>query len=124
MRVISDELAWSRTFLAADVFPISFIATDDQGIGQRPEVIMPYVDYFSPMVYPSHYYPGVFDIADPNEHPYEMIDRTLEIMNQQASRSAFGPGSRTSGTGNSGPTPQPMSGPRCRRWRTTGRRVG
>jgi hypothetical protein len=84
MRVISDELAWSRTFLAADVFPISFIATDDQGIGQRPEVIMPYVDYFSPMVYPSHYYPGVFDIADPNEHPYEMIDRTLEIMNQQA----------------------------------------
>jgi len=45
---------------------------------------MPYVDYFSPMVYPSHYYPGVFDIAEPNEHPYEMIDRTLEIMNQQA----------------------------------------
>jgi hypothetical protein len=83
MRVISDELAWSRTFLAADVFPISFIATDDQGIGQRPEVIMPYVDYFSPMVYPSHYYPGVFDIAEPNEHPYEMIDQTLEIMNGQ-----------------------------------------
>lgn len=45
---------------------------------------MPYVDYFSPMVYPSHYYPGVFDIADPNEYPYEMIDQTLEIMNQQA----------------------------------------
>jgi len=84
MRVISDELAWRRTFLAADVFPISFIATDDQGIGQRPEVIMAYVDYFSPMVYPSHYYPGMFDIAEPNEHPYEMIDRTLEIMNQQA----------------------------------------
>jgi hypothetical protein len=84
MRVISDELAWTRTFLAADVFPIAFIATDDQGIGQRPEVIMPYVDYFSPMVYPSHYYPGVFDIAEPNEHPYEMIDHTLEIMNTQA----------------------------------------
>jgi hypothetical protein len=84
MRVISDELAWTRTFLAADVFPISFIASDDQGIGQRPEVIMPYVDYFSPMVYPSHYYPGVFDVAVPNEEPYVMIDRTLEIMNAQA----------------------------------------
>lgn len=45
---------------------------------------MPYVDYFSPMVYPSHYYPGVFDIAEPNEYPYEMIDHTLEIMTQQA----------------------------------------
>jgi hypothetical protein len=84
MRVISDELAWSRAFLAADVFPIAFIASDDQGIGQRPEVIMPYVDYFSPMVYPSHYYPGVFDVAVPNEAPYVMIDRTLEIMNAQA----------------------------------------
>jgi len=84
MRVISDELAWTRTFLAADVFPISFIASDDQGIGQRPEVIMPYVDYFSPMVYPSHYYPGVFDVPVPNEAPYVMIDRTLEIMNAQA----------------------------------------
>jgi hypothetical protein len=84
MRVISNELAWTPTFLAADVFPIAFIASDDQGIGQRPEVIMPYVDYFSPMVYPSHYYPGVFDIAEPNEHPYEMIDGTLEIMNAQA----------------------------------------
>jgi hypothetical protein len=84
MRVISSELAWTRTFLGADVFPIAFIATDDQGIGQRPEVIMPYVDYFSPMVYPSHYYPGVFDIAEPNEHPYEMIDHTLEIMNAEA----------------------------------------
>jgi hypothetical protein len=84
MRVISDELAWTRTFLGADVFPIAFIATDDQGIGQRPEVIMPYVDYFSPMVYPSHYYPGVFDVTVPNEEPYLMIDRTLEIMNVQA----------------------------------------
>ena len=44
---------------------------------------MPYVDYFSPMVYPSHYYSGVFDIANPNEHPYEMIDHTLEIMNEE-----------------------------------------
>ena len=84
MRVISDELAWTRTFLGADVFPISFIASDDQGIGQRPEVIMPYVDYFSPMVYPSHYYPGIFDVAVPNEAPYAMIDRTLEIMSAQA----------------------------------------
>ncbi|MEP6808548.1 MAG: putative glycoside hydrolase, partial [Chloroflexota bacterium] len=53
-RLVSDTLATRRAFFSADVFPISFIATDDQGIGQRPEVIMPYVDYFSPMVYPSH----------------------------------------------------------------------
>jgi hypothetical protein len=83
-RLVSDELATTRAFFAADVFPISFIAPDDQGIGQRPEVIMPYVDYFSPMVYPSHYATGTFGFAVPNDHPYEIIDETLKIMNGQA----------------------------------------
>ena len=82
-RVVSDALATKRAFLGADVFPISFIASDDQGIGQRPEVIMPYVDYFSPMVYPSHYAKGTFGFAVPNDHPYEVIDRTLRIMNAE-----------------------------------------
>jgi len=84
MRVVSEELDMTRAFLGADVFPISFIVPDDQGIGQRPEVIMPYVDYFCPMVYPSHYGPGVFDFEVPNDHPYEVIDNTLKIMNEQA----------------------------------------
>ena len=83
LRVVSGELDMTRTFLGADVFPISFIVPDDQGIGQRPEVIMPYVDYFSPMVYPSHYGPGVFGFEVPNNFPYEVIDQTLEIMNEQ-----------------------------------------
>lgn len=84
LRVVSEELDTTRAFLGADVFPISFIVPDDQGIGQRPEVIMPYVDYFCPMVYPSHYGPGVFGFDVPNNFPYEVIDRTLEIMNRQA----------------------------------------
>jgi hypothetical protein len=84
LRVTSDAVAPTRAFLSADVFPISFIVPDDQGIGQRPEVIMPYVDYFSPMVYPSHYGPGVFGFEVPNNFPYEVVDRTLEIMNRQA----------------------------------------
>ncbi len=82
-RLVSDSLLTKRAFFSADVFPISFIATDDQGIGQRPEVIMPYVDYFSPMVYPSHYGPYTFGFANPNDHPYEVIDETLKIMNEQ-----------------------------------------
>jgi hypothetical protein len=83
LRVVSQELDMTRAFLGADVFPISFIVPDDQGIGQRPEVIMPYVDYFCPMVYPSHYGPGVFGFDVPNNFPYEVIDETLQIMNEQ-----------------------------------------
>ena len=84
LRVVSDELATTRTFLSADVFPIPFIVPDDQGIGQRPEVFMPYVDYLSPMAYPSHYGPGVFGFEVPNDYPYEIVDRTLEIILEQA----------------------------------------
>jgi hypothetical protein len=83
LRVVSEELDMTKTFLGADVFPIAFIVPDDQGIGQRPEVIMPYVDYFCPMVYPSHYGPGVFGFDVPNDHPYEVIDATLQVMNRQ-----------------------------------------
>jgi hypothetical protein len=82
-RLVSDALKTTRTFFSADVFPIAFIASDDQGIGQRPEVIMPYVDYFSPMVYPSHYAPYTFGFKNPNDHPYDVIDKTLKIMNQE-----------------------------------------
>jgi len=84
LRVVSEAMATKRAFLAADVFPISFILSDDQGIGQRPEVVMPYVDYANPMAYPSHFGPGVFGLAVPNEHPYEVVDQTLAIMNEQA----------------------------------------
>lgn len=45
---------------------------------------MPYVDYFCPMVYPSHYGPGVFGFPIPNNHPYDVINNTLKIMNRQA----------------------------------------
>jgi hypothetical protein len=83
-RVVSDRMEAEKAFLSADVFPISFIIPDDQGIGQRPEVIMPFVDYFSPMVYPSHYGPGVFGHPVPNTAPYDVIDKTLKIMNEQA----------------------------------------
>lgn len=83
-RIVSGSLESTKAFLGADVFPISFIAADDQGIGQRPEVIMPYVDYFDPMVYPSHYAPYTWGFAVPNEHPYEIISRSLQKMNAQA----------------------------------------
>jgi hypothetical protein len=84
LRVVSETMATRRAFLAADVFPISFILADDQGIGQRPEVVMPYVDYACPMAYPSHFGPGVFGLAVPNNFPYEVVDQTLQIMNEQA----------------------------------------
>ncbi|HEX2405428.1 MAG TPA: putative glycoside hydrolase, partial [Acidimicrobiia bacterium] len=40
--------------VSADVFAIVVSASNDQGIGQRPEELTRHLDAFSPMVYPSH----------------------------------------------------------------------
>lgn len=70
-------ITWNRPF-SATVFGFMSIAVDDQGIGQRPERMAPFVDYLSPMSYPSHYGPGNYGLANPNAHPYEVIDASLK----------------------------------------------
>lgn len=82
--VIADYLSYSRSVItwnrpfSATVFGFMSIAVDDQGIGQRPERMAPFVDYLSPMSYPSHYGPGNYGFANPNAHPYEVIDASLK----------------------------------------------
>ncbi|MFX4262843.1 putative glycoside hydrolase [Pelotomaculum propionicicum] len=82
--VIADYLSYSRSVItwdrpfSATVFGFMSIALDDQGIGQRPERMAPFVDYLSPMSYPSHYGPGNYGFDNPNAHPYEVIDASLK----------------------------------------------
>ncbi len=63
--------------MSADVFAIVVSADNDQGIGQRPEVLTQHLDAFSPMVYPSHYSPGWLGFDDPNEHPYDVTEDAI-----------------------------------------------
>jgi len=57
------------------VFGLS--ATRDLGIGQRPRKLAPYVDLIYPMVYPSHYGSGEYDISDPSGQPGLVVSRSL-----------------------------------------------
>ena len=61
--------------ISADVFGLS--ATRDMGIGQRPRKLAPYLDAIYPMVYPSHYGPGEFNLADPNAQPARTVALSL-----------------------------------------------
>ncbi len=63
--------------VSADVFGIIVSASNDQGIGQRPEELSRHLDAFSPMVYPSHYSPGWLGFDDPNDHPYDVTTDAL-----------------------------------------------
>ena len=48
------------------------------GIGQRWESFIDRVDVVLPMMYPSHYAPGTYGIANPNANPYATIDQGLK----------------------------------------------
>jgi hypothetical protein len=61
--------------VSVDVFGLA--ATRDLGIGQLPRRISRYVDAVYPMVYPSHYNPGEYNLPDPNAVPGQTVTHSL-----------------------------------------------
>jgi len=61
-----------------DTFGVVSTAGNDQGIGQSVEGLAPYLDYISPMVYPSGWTPGSFGFAYPPAHPGPVVQRNVE----------------------------------------------
>ena len=72
--------------ISVDVFGLS--ATRNLGIGQFPRRIAPYVDAIYPMVYPSHYVSGEYNIINPDSRPgttvaYSLRDFRTAVRGQQ-----------------------------------------
>lgn len=67
------ELAPMGAYVSADVFGWTATAVTDVGIGQQWEAITSVVDYICPMIYPSHYGPGIFGFDVPDAHPYGTV---------------------------------------------------
>ena len=61
--------------VSVDVFGLA--ATHDLGIGQIPRRISRYVDAVYPMVYPSHYNPGEYNLSDPEAVPGQTVTHSL-----------------------------------------------
>ena len=61
-----------------DVFGLTTSATTDMGIGQMWEDLVTTADVVLPMVYPSHYTRGVYNLKHPNSEPYEVIRRAMK----------------------------------------------
>jgi hypothetical protein len=66
------------TRMSAAVFGLA--ATRDLGIGQRPRILAPYLDAIYPMVYPSHYTAGEYNIADPDASPGATVTMSLRYF--------------------------------------------
>jgi hypothetical protein len=73
--------------VSVDVFGLS--ATHDLGIGQIPGRLAKYVDAVYPMVYPSHYNPGEFNLPDPSSTPAKTVAFSLrDFRNAMLGRKA------------------------------------
>jgi len=70
-----DALAPTRAFFSADIFGLTVWVDParDMGIGQRLDDIAPFVDYLSPMLYPSTFGQGNLGFERPALHPYEIV---------------------------------------------------
>jgi hypothetical protein len=74
--------------VSVDVFGLS--ATRDLGIGQVPGRLAKYVDAVYPMVYPSHYGAGEFNLPDPSAAPGQTVAFSLrDFRNAMLGRNAL-----------------------------------
>jgi hypothetical protein len=71
--------------VSTDVFGLA--ATRELGVGQVPKRIGKYVDSMYPMVYPSHFNPGEYNLDDPNAAPAETVYFSLVQFRRDLRRS-------------------------------------
>lgn len=64
-----------HTFVGASVFGIA--ATRPSQVAQNVAEMARQVDYIAPLVYPSHWGAGEYDVPDPNAQPFDIVRRSL-----------------------------------------------
>ncbi len=74
LKFARKELEPYKVHVAADVFGIVTNSWDDipDDIGQTWRKIANQSEYICPMIYPSHYGPGLYGYDVPDQHPYEI----------------------------------------------------
>ncbi len=72
-KYLHSKLESSGMVTSVDLFGMTTTNTDDLNIGQVLERALPYFDYISPMVYPSHYPNGFNGYANVNAHSYDIV---------------------------------------------------
>jgi hypothetical protein len=73
-----EQLAEYQVPITADVFGLATHVEGDVGIGQQWEKLIEVSDALLPMVYPSHYYTGMYGFRHPNAHPYEIVRVSMQ----------------------------------------------
>ena len=83
-----QQLANQPVMISANIFGYICWKHKDQKIGQRLIDLAQYVDYLSPMLYPSGFPYGIPGFKNPVEHPYEIISHSLQRASELSGLSA------------------------------------
>jgi hypothetical protein len=78
LRLLGDRTRPLGVPFTIDVFGLTTSARTDMGIGQYWEDLVTTADVVLPMVYPSHYVHGVYNLKRPNDEPYQVIRRAMQ----------------------------------------------
>ncbi|MFA6914671.1 MAG: putative glycoside hydrolase [Endomicrobiia bacterium] len=78
LRQAKERLSPKGIKTSIDVFGLTTTEKTDMGIGQKIVEMAEYVDYISPMIYPSHYANGEYGIPNPNKEPYRTVYIALQ----------------------------------------------
>lgn len=93
VKYMSEKLHARNIKVSADVFGTVVLSDiDAEIVGQDFTEMSRYLDYISPMIYPSHYAEGTFGIAYPHMDAYHVILNTMKIgvrkMNEKGEKVA------------------------------------
>ena len=83
-REASEALHLAGVAVSFDTFGVVSTAGNDQGIGQSVEGLAQYLDYISPMVYPSGWHAGSLGFAYPPAHPGPVVRINVEATVDRA----------------------------------------
>jgi hypothetical protein len=78
LKILGQRTRALKVPFTIDIFGLTTTAIDDMGIGQQWEDLVTTADVVLPMVYPSHYQRGVYEVAAPNSAPHTMVRRALQ----------------------------------------------
>jgi hypothetical protein len=81
LKYARERLKKYNVKISVDVFGLT--TNSEMGIGQDLVLLAEYADRVYPMMYPSHYYPGEYNLSEPELEPYKVINRGLkQAMNR------------------------------------------
>jgi hypothetical protein len=78
-----ERLAPYNVFISADLFGLTASKQGDMNIGQRVVDVAQRTDFISPMVYPSHYNAGEYNIKVPEANPGDTVTESIKEFKEK-----------------------------------------